>query len=184
MQTKLASEVGDRQGAGQILLVRDDEKSCVLALLSIQNLPELVLGEVEPVMVAGVDHEYNAVVAFVVVAPEHADFVLATDIPDGHGELSELNLFHVESDGRDGGGDHVEFKVLQDGSLAGGVEADHEHLAFLLEACEQVSEFREEASHRFELFLLNQAALKTLSRRILVGQLNKLIITIHHLRRM
>ena len=109
VETQLSSKIWHRKCAWEILFVGNDEKSGIFALFSIEHFPELVLGKLQSVMVAGVDHEDDAVISLVVVSPEHADLVLATDIPDGHGELAEFNLFHVESYRRDCGGDDVEF---------------------------------------------------------------------------
>ena len=68
------------------------------------------------------------------MAPESADLVLASDVPDGEGDVLVLDGLDVEADGRDGGDDLTELELVEDGGLASSVETDHEDAALLLGA--------------------------------------------------
>ena len=65
-------------------------------------------------------------------APERADLVLAADVPDGHVEVAVLHTLDVEADRRHGRDLLAQLELVQDGCLAGGVEADHEDADVLL----------------------------------------------------
>ena len=52
-----------------------------------------------------VDDKDEALSVLVVMAPEGTDLVLASDIPDGEGDVLVLDGLDVEADGGDGGDD-------------------------------------------------------------------------------
>ena len=84
----------------------------------------------------------GAVAAARTVAPERADLVLAADVPDGERDVLVLDRLHVEANGRDRGHDLAELELVQDGGLAGGVEADHQdaHVLLAEELAEDLAE--------------------------------------------
>ena len=73
----------------------------------------LLPGGVDAVAVVGVDDEYQTLGVLVVVAPEGADLVLASDIPDGEGDVLVLDGLDVEADGGDGGDDLSELSYVE-----------------------------------------------------------------------
>ena len=67
-----------------------------------------------------------------VVPPEGSDLVLAADVPDGEGNVFVLDGFNVEADGRNGGDDLAEFKLVEDRGFPGRVQPDHQDAHLLL----------------------------------------------------
>ena len=57
----------------------------------------------------------------VVVPPQGADLVLATDVPDREADVLVLHSLHVEPDGRDSGDDLTELQLVEDCCLTSGV---------------------------------------------------------------
>ena len=57
------------------------------------------------------------------MSPQGSDLVLTSDIPDGEVDVLVLDRLDVEPDGGDGGDDLAELELVEDGGLAGGVEA-------------------------------------------------------------
>ena len=93
---------------------------------------EFVARSVNTVTVIGVNNKYESLRVGVIVAPEGADLVLAADVPHGERDVLVLDGLDVEADGRDGGHDLAQLELVQDGGLAGRVEADHEDAHVLL----------------------------------------------------
>ncbi|KDO26724.1 hypothetical protein SPRG_20521 [Saprolegnia parasitica CBS 223.65] len=93
---------------------------------------ELVAGLVDAVAVVRVDDEDEAARVVVVVAPQRADLVLATDVPNRKVDVLVLERLDVEADGRDRRHDFAELELVEDCGFAGGVEADHEDADVLL----------------------------------------------------
>lgn len=63
--------------------------------------------------------------------PERTDLVLATDIPDVELDVLVGDGLDVEAHGGDGGDVLAELELVENGGLAGGVEAEHEQAHFL-----------------------------------------------------
>ena len=85
----------------------------------------------QPLGIGRIDHVDERISVLEVVPPECPDLVLAADVPDRHVHVLVLELLDVETDGRDGDDQLVEFQLVQDGRLAGGVEAEHQDAARL-----------------------------------------------------
>lgn len=81
-------------------------------------------------MVRAIHHEDEALGSGIVVAPERANLVLPTDVPDVELDVSERNRLHVEAHRRNGGDVVLQLELVQDGGLAGGVETEHQHADF------------------------------------------------------
>jgi hypothetical protein len=62
---------------------------------------QLVARVVDAVAVVGVDDEDEALRILVVVAPERADLVLTSDVPDRERDVLVLDRLDVEADRRD-----------------------------------------------------------------------------------
>lgn len=65
------------------------------------------------------------------MSPKRTDLVLATDIPDVKLDILVGDGLDVEADGGNGGDVLAELELVEDGGLAGGVEAEHEEAHFL-----------------------------------------------------
>ena len=65
-------------------------------------------------------------------APERAELVLAADVPHGERDVLVLHGLDVEANGGDGRDDLAQLELVEDGRLAGGVEADHQDAHILL----------------------------------------------------
>ena len=81
-----------------------------------------------------------------IVSPEGADSVLASDVPHVHVEALVLDCFDVEADRRNRGDMFAEFKLVENGRLAGGVESEHQ-AARLAVPEPLLEEIAEEKSH-------------------------------------
>ena len=64
------------------LLVSEDQQHSIAHLVLVQHFVELFSGIFDAVPVVAVNHVDQAVCALVVVAPQGANLVLASDIPD------------------------------------------------------------------------------------------------------
>ena len=131
VEIELVDELRGGHGVGHVLLVVVDEESALAQVLRVEDSVELLLGLQDAIAVRSVDDKDHAVDAAVVVSPEGTDLVLASDVPDGEGDVLVLDGFDVEADGGDGGDDLTETQFVQDRGLSGGVEADHDDLALL-----------------------------------------------------
>lgn len=63
--------------------------------------------------------------------PQGTNLVLTADIPDVKLDILVGDRLDVEADGGDGGDVLAELELVEDGGLAGGVEAEHEEAHFL-----------------------------------------------------
>lgn len=112
MQSKLVGHLGRTHGVGEILLVGKDEEDRIAELVLVEHSVQLVPRRVDTVAVVGIDDEDEALRVLVVVAPERADLVLTTDVPDGEGDVLVFDRLDVESDGGDGGDDCEMLSVM------------------------------------------------------------------------
>lgn len=76
-------------------------------------------------MIRAIHHENETLGAGIVMAPQRTDLVLAADVPNVELDVAQRNRLHVESHCRDGGDVVLQFELVQDGGLAGGVETEH-----------------------------------------------------------
>ena len=129
-----------------ILLVGKDEQQTVLHLVIIDDPVQLLPRLVHPGAVARVNDEDEALGAAEVVPPQRPDLVLAADVPDVEFHVLVGDGLDVEADGRDGGDVLPELELVQDGRLAGGVEAEHQE-AHLLGSEDLAHHLAELAAH-------------------------------------
>jgi len=76
--------------------------------------------------VVAVDNIDEALGVLKVVVPQVAKFELTADVPAVEREVLVLERLHVKADRRDGVHCLVQFHLVEDGGLAGGVEAEHQ----------------------------------------------------------
>ena len=76
--------------------------------------------------VVAVDNEDEALGVLEVVVPQVAKLELAADVPAVKREVLVLESLHVEADCWDCVHCLVQFQLVEDGGLAGGVEAEHQ----------------------------------------------------------
>jgi len=131
VQTELVGDFGAAHGAGQVLLVSEDEKHGVLEFLFAEHLVKLVAVLLNALLVVGVDDEDETLRVLVVVSPEQSDLVLTTDIPHVERDVLVVDGLHVEANRGDGVDDLAELHLVEDGGLARGVETNHQDSHFL-----------------------------------------------------
>lgn len=122
VQTQLLHHLRDAHHT-HVLLVGQNKQHGVLELVLREHLLQFLPGDLNSFFIRGVDHVDEGLGVLVVVLPELSDLVLSSDVPHGELDLLELNGFHVESDGGDGGDDLTELELVEDGGLAGSVES-------------------------------------------------------------
>lgn len=113
-------------GIGQVLLVGEDEDDGVPHLPVIDDAVQLLAGLVDAVAVGAVHHEDQALGPGVVMPPERPDLVLAAHVPHVELDVFVSHRLHVEAHGGDGGHRLAQLQLVQDGCLAGRVQAQHE----------------------------------------------------------
>ena len=119
-------------GIGQVLLVGEDEDYGVPHLPVIDNAVQLLAGLVDAVAVGAVHYEDQTLGPGVVMPPERPDLVLAAHIPHVELDVFVSHGLHVETHGGDGGHRLAQLQLVQDGCLAGCVQAQHEDPHFLV----------------------------------------------------
>jgi len=76
-----------------------------------------------------------------------ANLVLSSDVPHSEADVLVLHSLHVEPDGGDGCDNFTQLQLVQDGGLAGGVEADHKDAHLLLP--QPLEQSREQVPHDY-----------------------------------
>lgn len=91
------------------LLVGQDEDRGLCQLLVVQHVRQLLAGLADSLLVGRVHHEDDPLGVLVVVPPQLADLLLASNVPHREGDVTVLDLLHVEACGkRATGGKHKE----------------------------------------------------------------------------
>ena len=97
MQAQLIRDLGGVHGVRQILLVREDQEKRISELVLVEHALQLLAGLDDTVAIVAVDDEDDALGVLEVVAPERADLVLSTHVPDGELDVLVLDCFDVEA---------------------------------------------------------------------------------------
>ena len=149
VQAKFVGHFSAAHGLWQVLLVRKDEECGVSEVVLLQKTVELVTRDIDTVAIVGVDDKDDAVRVGIVMTPEGSNLVLATDVPDGEAEVFIVYGLNVEANGRDRRHSLAQLELVEDGGLAGRVEADHEHPLFgpSAEQRQPVENVGEDAAH-------------------------------------
>ena len=114
---------------------------------------ELFAGIIDSVAIVGVNDEDEALSVLVVVSPEESNLVLTTDVPHSEGDVLILDSLDIEADSGDSSDDLTKLELVEDCSLTGGIEADHED-AHLLLAKEALPDLGKHSTHFVKLFCL------------------------------
>merc|ERR1719313_1952482 len=146
LKAELVRHLGGGHRLRKILLVGKDENHRVPELILVQHAVQLLLRVVDTVAIVRVHNEDQALRVLVVMAPQRADLILATDVPDSEADVLVLNSLDVEPDGRDRCHDLTKLQLVQNRGLTCGVKADHEDAALLL-AEHPLPETRESQPH-------------------------------------
>ena len=139
--TKSVLDCIDR-GVRAHLFVGEDEEDGVAQLVLLEHAMQLVARLADALAVVRVDDEDETLRVLEVVSPQRPDLVLAAHVPHGEADVLVLDRLHVEADGRYGGHDLAQLQLVQDGRLAGRVQAYHQdaHVALAEQTAEQVCE--------------------------------------------
>mmetsp|Transcript_57895 Transcript_57895/g.130534 ORF Transcript_57895/g.130534 Transcript_57895/m.130534 type:complete len:209 (-) Transcript_57895:9-635(-) len=132
MEPKLFRHLCSRHRAWQVLLVCEHEHDRVSQLILREHLSELLTCVINTVMVVAVYDKDDALRAQIVVAPELANLVLATDVPYCEGKGLVFDCFHVEADSGDRRHHLPKLELVEDGCLPSSVQTDHYHLGLRL----------------------------------------------------
>lgn len=108
---------------------------------------ELLCGGLHSVLVGGVDDEDDGGGVCVVAAPVRPDAGLAAEVPDVKLEVLVAERLDVEADGGLGGDDLADLQPVQDGGLAGTVEAEDQYAELPVGAPEAVEHRAEVVAH-------------------------------------
>mmetsp|Transcript_13 Transcript_13/g.41 ORF Transcript_13/g.41 Transcript_13/m.41 type:complete len:243 (-) Transcript_13:27-755(-) len=178
-EVRLALEAEDlddlrrRQALRQVLLVAQHEERRARERRVAQQAVQLALRGAHALAIVGVDDVDDRVGAVVVVLPQLAELLLATDVPHMELDILVLDGVDVEADRRDGLLHLVQLELLQDGRLAGGVEADHEDGGVLLreEAVKPRQDVSHDSKNTHSSHTLDTIARSNVSRRMGEGAL-------------
>jgi hypothetical protein len=97
VQAQLIGDLGGVHGIGQILLVRKDQEERISELVLVEHALQLLTGFNNTVAIVAVDDEDDALGVLEIMAPERADLVLPTHVPDGELDILVLDCFDVEA---------------------------------------------------------------------------------------
>jgi len=78
--------------------------------------------------------------------PQRSNLVLSANVPDGELDVLVLDCLDVETDCGNGGDDFTQLELVQDRSLSGSVQSDHQNSHLLL-APKAVKQLREGETH-------------------------------------
>merc|ERR1711904_484126 len=81
VEAELVGDLCGVHGVGQVLLVGKDQQNGLAQLVLVEHAVQLIARLANTVAIVRIDHEDHSLRVLVVVAPERADLVLATNIP-------------------------------------------------------------------------------------------------------
>lgn len=123
VQAKCLVHFQDGHASGDILFVGHDQEDRMAEFVIIVHPVQIVSGLCDPVAVIRIDDKDDAVHILVVVVPHLADAPRATDVPHIEGQVLVGDALDVETDRGDRGDDLAELELVEEGGLAGGVQA-------------------------------------------------------------
>ncbi len=97
VEAELVRHLRGGHGVRQVLLVREAEEHALAQLVLVEHAVELVARGVDAVTVVGVHHEDEPLRVRIVMAPEGADLVLSTDVPDRERNVLVVDLIDHQS---------------------------------------------------------------------------------------
>ena len=131
----------------EVLLIGVHKEFGVLQCFVVQEVMESLGIFFDPLHVRRVHDVDKRVHVVEVVGPEGAQLELASNVPAIELDALVLEGFDVEANGGDRVDDLVELHLVEDGGLAGGVEAQHEEAHLFLAPGEGVPHLSEYLSH-------------------------------------
>jgi hypothetical protein len=132
VKTKLVGDLGGVHGVGKILLVGEDKEKGVAELILVEHALQLLTGLYNTIPIVGVDDEDDTLGVLEVVPPQRANLVLPANIPYGELNVLVLNSLDVETDGGDGSDNFTELELVENSSLSGSIETNHQDSHLLL----------------------------------------------------
>jgi len=132
VEAKFVGHFSGTHSVGEVLLVGEDKEDGITELILIKHAVHLVASGVDTVPIVGVNHEDKTLCVLVVVSPERANLILASDVPHSERNVLVFDGLDVETDGGDGGDNFTELELVKDGSFTGSIEANHENSHLLL----------------------------------------------------
>jgi hypothetical protein len=139
VKTEALSDLLNLHGVGEILLVGENKEDGIAKLIFREHAVDLILRTVLIVLaivntltIVRIDDEDNSLGVLVVVAPERADLILTSDIPNGERDVLILNSLNVETNGGNGGNNVTELELVKNGGLTSSIETNHQDTHLLL----------------------------------------------------
>lgn len=111
----------------QVLFISEYQDDGVSHLPVVDDPVQLLPGLVYPVPVGAVHHEYKALGAGVVMAPQRTDLILTSDIPHVKFNILVGDGLDVEADCGDGIDALAQLELVEDRGLARGVQPEHQN---------------------------------------------------------
>lgn len=114
------------------MLVSKHQQNGVSEVVLLQHIMQFSFRLGHSFSIVGVYDEYQSLGVLEVVPPQRTDFVLAAHVPHRERDVFIFYRLDVETDRRYGRDDLAQLQFVEYGSLAGGVQADHQyaHLLF------------------------------------------------------
>lgn len=131
-QTEPFNQLRAGHGSWQVLLVGVHHDDSVFQLFVVGQSLERLCVLLDTVSVSTVHHVDEGLGSVEVVAPEGSELGLATDVPAIEFDVFVLEGLHVEADRGDRVDHLVELQLVENCSLARGVQAQHQHADFLV----------------------------------------------------
>jgi hypothetical protein len=124
VEAKLVSHLGDTHSVRQILFVGENQNNGLAELVLREHTVELVVCLADTILIVGIHHKNQTLGVLVIVTPERADLILATDVPYSERDVLVLDGFDIESDGRNGRYNLAQLELVEDGRLTGGIQSN------------------------------------------------------------
>jgi len=132
MKTQLVCDLCGVHGVWQILLVGKDQKKSISELILVQHALQLLTSLDNTITIVAINDENDTLGVLEVMSPQRSNLVLSTNIPYGELNVLVFDSLNVETDCRDGCDNFTELQLVQNCSLSGGIQTNHQNSHLLL----------------------------------------------------
>jgi len=132
VEAKFVCDLGGIHGIGQILFVGENQKNGIPQLILVQHTLQLLSGLNNTITIVAVNDEDDTLSVLEVMSPQWSNFVLSTNIPHGELDVLVLDGLNVESNCRNGCDNFTKLQLVENGSLSGSIQTDHQNSHLLL----------------------------------------------------